>query len=61
MAANFEEQMAKPEKIRKLSNLPIIETSGDETVSSPDVSEDDEYDLLEEIDDKSVISGSSNS
>ena len=40
--------------------MPLIET-GDETASSFDDSEDNEYDLLEEIDDKSVISGNSNS
>ena len=52
--------MAKPNKIKKLSNLPLIET-GYETTSSFEDSEDDEYDLLEEIDDKSAISGNSSS
>ena len=52
--------MAKPDKITKLSNVLMLET-GDETSSSFDASEDDEYDLLEEIDDKSAISDNNSS
>ena len=53
--------MTKPETTRKLSGLPLMIETGDETGCSFKDSEDDEYDLLEEIDDKSVISGNSNS
>ena len=60
VAANSEEQMSKPDKIINLSNLPLIET-GSETASSFEDSEDDEYDLLEEIDEKLAISGNSSS
>ena len=59
-AENCEKQKAKPDKITELSNVLMIET-GNETSSSFDASEDDEYDLLEEIDDKSAISGNSSS
>ena len=55
-----DQQRARPDKIKKLSSLPLLDT-GNETGSSFEDSEDDEYDLLDEIDDVSAISGNSSS